>query len=163
MLRERLDRLNSDMLIGPNAPGDGDIVSWQVCVCFIGVQHLAIATKQDMNPNLSIEGWRLPIGTPKLGPIEHFKLVSEHTIKQFFFQNDSAELMGALPELVQDLAHELSIQWGGRKVRVGVRRKLGDKTIRIADELRNKTPIKDIPKKTGISRATVYRILKKLT
>ena len=51
--------------------------------------------------------------------------------------------------------------WGGRRVRVHKRSKKVDSSSAIKNALQLGVAIGDIPKKTGVSRATMYRVLKK--
>lgn len=156
-LRTWLDRANSDLTIGPNAPGDGDIVQWYVTVCQIGVMHLKglsderLAEKRNEFPS----DW-----TPIRGGLPAaLRLTGEKIFSICFTQPSPAQIASINFEL--DLIEaETCRQWGGRTVRVPKRRKNGDYRQAVRDEIAKGVAIKDIASIVGIDRATVYRILK---
>lgn len=156
-LRTWLDRANSDLTIGPNAPGDGDIVQWYVMVCQIGVMHLKELSDEHLAEmhNDSPSEW-----APVKGRFPAaLRLTGEKIFSICFPQPSQAQINGINFEL--DLIEaETCRQWGGRTVRVPKRRKNGDYRQSVRNEIAKGVAIKDIAAIVGIDRATVYRILK---
>ena len=109
-LKNKLDALNSDLWIGPNATGDGDLLQWFRLVCeLVMSQESTLETESKMD------------------------LIKE----------------------------EISNQWGGRRVRISKRAKIRNTRGMVEAELQKQTPIELIPEIVGVSRATLYRMLRK--
>lgn len=156
-----LDALNSDKTIGPKAPGDGDVISWYSMVCKLGILHLTELLKDNA-----------------LGPVEEFVMELTYKFPTAKFPNamatygqqlyeahfrsaESHPLLNANIQLDLNLINmEFIHQWGGREIRIPKRQKVRDVRPRVRKALAEGVPMADIAKKIGISRATLYRIMK---
>lgn len=159
-LGQWLDRLNADPWIGPTAPGDGDLIQWHFGVCLIALQHA-------LNQNPS---------TPKSKTVSKSSGSSSDGKSQKFMQSlrdgrakyarlflseataDQQQLWDWLCTLIDE---ELALQWGGRRVRIKKKQPVPDPLGKVELALQSSIPIEQIAAEIGISRATVYRILKR--
>jgi hypothetical protein len=160
-LKLALDAINADMTIGPNAPGDGDLVQWYSTVCCVGVLDLKQQQEQG-----------------SLRSIDEFFLGTQYKWSKGKFVNALADMGEQLfatafpdpdpaPILVDNvllhhwlIMQELIHQWGNRSPYIHKRRKIRNMRDRVRDALAQQIPVEEIAEKIGISRATVFRILK---
>lgn len=158
-LRDLYERLEHDQRIGPTAPGDGDIVLWVslaislLLADFHKTDQISPFPRQCAQP--PPDSW-----PSSLGFIGALAWMGE---KLFFATYSGAAMVPheAWTERYLLFEKDLARLWGGRRVRVHKRSKRVDPVLAVKEALRRGVDISDIPKTTGVSRATMYRILKK--
>lgn len=154
-----LDALNNDPTIGPNASGDGDIVRWYSSVCLLGIVDLSVANKNAcLKP---VEGYSIADGRwPGRGKFVLALADMGSKLFEEYFKSPSQELAENI-QLHMDLIDiELAIRWGGRGPYVHKRAKVGNVRQKIREALANGIAVESIAGHVGVSRATVYRVLK---
>lgn len=160
-LKQTLDAINADTTIGPHATGDGDLVQWYSTVCWLGVLDLKEQIEQR---NLqSANGFELGIEHkwPKGKFVNALADMGEQIFSTAFPDPEPAPLLVDNVLLHHWLIMmELIHQWGGRDPYIPNRRKIRNMREQVREALAQQIPIEDIPKKIGVSRATVFRILK---
>jgi hypothetical protein len=146
--------------IGPTAPGDGDIVSWSLGAIEICLADFILTDRHSPHP-------RQPIGPqpsepPKTrGLLAYVRWVGVVIFRRQF-EADKTAPIESWAQHYRMLERSMQNLWGGRRVRVHVRAKTLTKPARlVADALSQGILIPDIPSVTGLSRATVYRLLKR--
>lgn len=160
---EAFQRLNGDMTIGPNAPGDGDFIQWHVVAVYIVASEFG---RSHPPPDRAFSY-----------SFTHLEREQGETVGNWFRRDMRASadafiaaIYGTLTENeARDwsmlchalLEREISTQWGGRKIRVPMRRKQVDPQAQIEAALSSGMSLPDAFAKAGVSRATGYRILNK--
>lgn len=159
-LSSHLAALNASR-IGPSGDGDGDIIGWWFYLARLGICYVVtIAPSDVIMSSQSPTDQQLPISegsdlVEMLGDLSHAIFD-----RQFPAPSDNQKT--AWNAIFTAMVAELRHQWGGRTIRVHKRRKSPlSPEILVQGELLKGTPIKEIPKITGLSRASVYRLLKK--
>jgi len=155
-----LEALNASR-VGPGGSGDGDIVSWWFSLVNIGICHAASSAPNadDMaSPQKAIR----PIPAEAKEDLVSTLVERANAIFDHIYPAPTQDFANSWNVVLAAMVAELRQQWGGRTVRVHKRQKstLSPEEI-VKSELLSGTPIKDISEKTGLSRATVYRQLKK--
>ncbi len=159
-LSSHLAALNASR-IGPSGAGDGDIIGW-----WFYLVRLGICCVVTIAPGDPIVDSQIPIGQqfPNLKNIDLVEALEDlsHTVFSLQFPAPTEDQRVAWSAVFAAMVSELRHQWGGRTIKVHKRPKsLQSPEYLVKTELLNGTPIKDIPAKTGLSRASVYRHLKK--
>lgn len=148
--------------VGPGGSGDGDIVTWWFSLVNIGICHAAISTP---NAAYDMASPQLALRPPSAAAEEDFVLMlvdRANALFDFTYPAPTQDFANSWNVVLAAMVAELHQQWGGRTVRVHKRQKsMFSPEELVKSELLSGTPIKDIPEKTGLSRATVYRQLKK--
>ena len=154
---ELIDRINSDPYIGPNAPGDGDVIEWWFGFVLVLLPELAriagvkaTGTFDFETPN-RIKGAKLQ---------EHLETCGGRIVAALFPDLDQSGL-ATWRALYEILDRQLAENWGGRRVRISVRPKKRNPTEKIAQGLRAGLPLDDVFSRAGVSRATGYRIIRR--
>ena len=158
-----MDELNAHPIIGPQAPGDGDIIQWHVIAVYIIASEFAqtypapdrdFVFDFDFPSRSASEPWgrwfrkRLRAAADSF----IFSVYGPLNADQRLLWNDLYEGL---------IAFSISTYWGGRKIRVPMRRKVSDPQVQIEAALREGSTFADAFKRAGVSRATGYRILNK--
>lgn len=147
--------------IGPSGDGDGDIIGWWFYLVRLGICYVITIAPGD-----PIVDSQIPTNQqiPKSENIDLVEVLEDlsHKVFDLQFPAPSEDQKSAWGAVFTAMVSELRHQWGGRTIRVPKRPKsLLSPEYLVKIELLNGTPIKDIPAKTGLSRASVYRHLKK--
>lgn len=147
--------------VGPGGSGDGDIVTWWFSLVNIGICHVASSA-----PNADdMASPQMALRPPSAAAEKDFvsMLVDRaNALFDFIYPAPTQDFANSWNVVLAAMVAELRQQWGGRTVRVHKRQKSTFSPEELVkSELLSGTPIKDIPEKTGFSRATVYRQLKK--
>ena len=162
--RDAIRELNASTTIGPHAKGDGDLLQWHLKMVLILGQEFETA-----RPSLRVSGeqlgkWRTPIADPGDSLTDHFLMNCRHygiwLMDQIYpeLTVKDREIWGRIYDEI--LVPELHLHWGGRFVRLAMRRKpLFDPVERVAEGLRMGLHPLESFRRAGVSRATGYRIL----
>lgn len=159
--RRMIATLNNDEIIGPCAPGDGDLIEWWFRYFLILIYEFSRAHPDLPANDLASLDTR---PTPKRAAGEHFADYCKKMALGFVadvFNGLTEPQAATWSKYYGLLESDLAKQWGGRKVRFSVRPKNGHAAGRIAEGLRLGMPIDDAFRYAGVSRATGYRILKR--
>lgn len=158
-LGDFLDQLNADPWIGPAAPGDGDLVEWYSSVCLLA---LARAMGQEPAAQLPLPPLTIKHSTSEKSQKLLTRLWTFRTdMAEPLLKDASAERHQAWQHVCTLIDDELALQWGGRRVRIKKKNPVSDPQGKVARALQKNVPIEKIPAQTGLSRATVYRMLKR--
>lgn len=157
-----LDELAHDPWIGPDAPGDGDIVQWYFLAALLALAQLFKLTPSQREalvrdrsggessrrgqPAFDVKGSRLQ------------RRLREQARKLIAADDPRIPAWDVFLDAVDEFLIDC---WGGRQVRVHAREKVLDPVGKVGRELQKGTPISKIPGIVGVSRATVYRILRR--
>lgn len=165
LLAGGLDEINADQRIGPHAPGDGDVLQWLHCLCLLGIAHVFYLTERPERNSTVDKATFLervmstePVG--KAGSVMWLEWYW-NAIFSACCPSPTIRQQSAWTSIRRLMVKETLSQWGGRKIRLHKRRKVRNRDERIAAELLKRTPIQEIPGIVGVSRATLYRLLKK--
>lgn len=159
-VREFIDRLNQDQVIGPQAPGDGDLRQWWFGFTLLLIKEFASAAPgRTISPNFFAE-LELPQRTANEGFGDYSRRSAEYIVSKAFRGLSGADL-DDWSRLYGVLELELARNWGGRRVRIPARWKAANPAGKVAAGLRNGLPLDEVFAKAGVSRATGYRILKR--
>lgn len=152
-----LDRINADPHIGPDAPADGDLPRW-----FSMLVLLVVSCSQNVLVQAGVDPVAKTADATDKGGLQLLDLCESLADQVFLsvFPEPSEAQRQSWANLLACLTVEVSIRWGGRNVRIAKRRKLFNVRAKVTSLLRTGTPLEEIPSKVGISRATLYRVLK---
>lgn len=158
-IRSLYERLEEDPRIGPAAPGDGDIVLWASLAISLLLADFHQADKslpyprQDSHP---------PPADPPQSPdfLSNFGWMGLRMLYGSF-KDSPLVPHSAWVDRYAELERDMWRLWGGRRIRVHSRSKRIDPEKSVRAALLKGVKISDIPATTGVSRATVYRILKR--
>jgi hypothetical protein len=157
--RDQYARLEEDPRIGPSAPGDGDIVRWVYLAIGLLLMDFREADKErpfrreDPNPPGAIPA-------KKEGLFASFRWMGL-TLLYAAYESEAQVPHVAWLDRYEMLGMDFHRLWGGRRVRVHKTSKKIDPERMVKEALQAGARISDIPERTGVSRATMYRILKR--
>lgn len=156
-MNDELARLEHDPEIGPDAPGNGDLVTWCYELAHLVITRTMHMSERDLRmlANLSLLGEEPDYLEKDL--VHEFFARAWNEVHDAFKTTEHEAAWPTLVACMEDFAIEV---WGELRFRIPVRRKVRDLDGKLARAIQEKTPLKLIPERVGISRATMYRRLK---
>lgn len=159
-LGQLLDQLNADPWIGPTAPGDGDLVSWYSGVCLLALGH-AMSQELPTKDMARLQRSSTRSSSSKTQSLQETLWNVQAAYGRPFLKDPAPESQQTWDWLCTLIDEELALQWGGRRVRIKKKQTVPDSVGKVERALKSSIPIEQIAAEIGISRATVYRILKR--
>lgn len=169
-LQQALNRLANDEVIGPLAPGDGDLIEWwglalQLILAEISyrVSSGGALLNDFSDDELASPADRSVFDVRGACNDEFLAVLNSAAWDGFFscWPNASPDMATVFRDLNSLLQGEISVHWGGRRVRLSIKPKTKNPLGVVSRLLAAGTPIADIPRLSGVSRATVYRVMGK--
>lgn len=153
--------INADKTVGPFAKGTGDIVQWCSLVCLLCICDLKEQHKNGTLKSIDDLSLNNDYKFPKAKAIQALADMVDKYFSTYFADQDMPSILIENILLSRYLIRmELIHQWGGIGPRIHKRSKVRNPKQRVRDALANGIPVEKISETAGISRATVYRMLK---